>query len=226
VRQVRQSGSRPNPGSARSASKPVKVLIVDDHPVVRRGLRSCLAGNSHVVVAGEAADGQEALAKAKQLSPQVMLIDIDLPKLDGLAVAEILNKENRDIKVVLLSVHDPDQYRLRIIQSGARGFIAKTAPAREFARAVQTVAAGGTMFSLDFARTALEQVAGGPRISPRERQVLAGIAAGCSNKEIASRLRVSVRTVETHRGSIKRKLNIQTIAGLTKFAIQKGLLSP
>jgi two-component system nitrate/nitrite response regulator NarL len=204
----------------------VKVLIVDDHPVVRRGLRSCLARQLHVVIAGEAADGQEALAKAKQLSPQVMLMDIDLPKLDGLAVAEILNKENRDIKVVLLSVHDPDQYRLRIIQSGARGFLAKSAPAREFARAVQTVAAGGTMFSLDFAQTALEQVTAGPQLSPRERQVLAGIAAGCSNKEIASRLRVSVRTVETHRGSIKRKLNIHTIAGLTKFAIQKGLLSP
>jgi DNA-binding NarL/FixJ family response regulator len=199
---------------------------VDDHPVVRRGLRICLARDSHVVIAGEAADGQEALAKAKQLGPEVMLVDIDLPKLDGLAVAEILHRENHDIKVVLLSVHDPDRYRLRILQSGARGFLAKTAPPREFARAVQTVAAGGTIFGLDFARTALEQVSGGQHLSPRERQVLAGIAAGYSNKEIGSRLRVSVRTVETHRGSIKRKLNIQSVAGLTKFAMQKGLLSP
>lgn len=202
------------------------MLIVDDHPVVRRGLRICLAADANLVVAGEAADGQEALAKAKQLAPEVMLVDIDLPKLDGLAVAEILNRENRDIKVVLLSVHNPDQYRLRILQSGAKGFLAKTAPPREFARAVETVAAGGTMFSVEFAQTALEQVAGGQPLSPRERQVLAGIAAGFSNKEIGARLRVSVRTIETHRGSIKRKLKIQTIAGLTRFALQKGLLAP
>lgn len=211
---------------SKQETEPIKVLIVDDHPVVRKGLHNALARDKNLLVVGEAADGQEALAKAKKLSPQVVLMDIDLPKLDGLTVAEKFSKQKRASKAVLLFSQSSKQYK-RILQSGARGYLSKSAPAAEFVQAIKTVAAGGSFFSEDFERAALQDSTHSKALrqllNPRERQVLSGIAAGLSNKDIGSRLRVSVRTVETHRESIKRKLSIQSTAGLTRFALKHGL---
>jgi DNA-binding NarL/FixJ family response regulator len=218
----------PLPGT----KKAVRVLLVDDHPVVRRGLSSCLALHEQVVVVGEAVDGQEAIQKAKELLPDVVLMDIDMPHLNGLSATEILRRENPNIKVLVLSMHRHPEYVMRILQSGARGYVLKEASPEELLGAIQTIQSGETFFSPDIARLALNQFVHGPgegphpaQLSNREREVLVAIAEGLSNKEIASRLGVGVRTVETHRERIMRKLNIHSIAGLTKFAIAKGLVT-
>jgi DNA-binding NarL/FixJ family response regulator len=218
-------------GQARN-QKQIRVLLVDDHPVVRRGLASCLAVHQHVIIAGEAADGREALAKARQLSPDIVLMDIDMPQINGLSATEMLRRENPNLKVLILSMHHHPEYVLRILQSGARGYVLKEASPDELLRAIETVFAGQTFFSSEVARVALNQFVHGPgegpqpgQLSNREREVLVAIAEGLSNKEIACRLGVGVRTVETHRERIMRKLNIHSVAGLTKFAIAKGLVS-
>jgi len=220
--QVRSSGS------ANCAQKPIRVLVVDDHPVVRKGLISILALHRRFVSVGEAADGEEALAKARQLLPDVVLMDIDLPKMNGLSVTQILHHEKPTIKVVLLSMHSTEAYGLGIVRSGAWGYLSKQASPGDFAKAIETVASGGSFFGRDVAQNTLNQLVlskGKERpLSPRERQVLTEIATGRSNKEIASHLGVGVRTVETHRERIIRKLNIHSIAGLTRFAITNGLI--
>lgn len=209
----------------------IKLLLVDDHPVVRKGISSCLARHPHLNVVGEAADGQEALRKARELKPDLILMDIDMPEMNGLMVTEMLKKESPDIKVLILSMHNSTEYVMRIVQSGARGYVLKEAATEELVRAIETVNGGEAFFSPDVARMALNQfVRGGAEgadthLTTREREVLILIAEGLSNKEIASKLGVGVRTVETHRERIMRKLNIHSVAGLTKFAITKGLIT-
>lgn len=217
----------PKPGTR----PPIRVLLADDHPVVRKGLSSCLAQAQQLVIVGEASNGQEALRKAKELVPDVVLMDIDMPMLNGLTAADILRKENPFIKVLILSMHNDSDYVMRILQSGARGYILKEAPTEELVKAIEIIYSGETYFSQDVARLALNQFVRGPgegphtgQVSAREREVLIAIAEGLSNKEIACRLGVGVRTVETHRERIMRKLNIHSIAGLTRFAIAKGLI--
>jgi DNA-binding NarL/FixJ family response regulator len=227
----RIGASRPVNPTMPTPVKPIRVLVADDHPVVRKGLSSCLAEASNVTIVGEAFDGQDALRKARQLAPDVVLMDIDMPLLNGLTAADILRKENPSIKVLILSMHNDSDYVMRILQSGARGYVLKQAPTDDLLKAIQSIHAGETFFSPDVARLALNQFVRGPgegphtgQISAREREVLIAIAEGLSNKEIACRLGVGVRTVETHRERIMRKLNIHSIAGLTKFAIAKNLI--
>jgi len=212
--------------------KQIKVLLVDDHPIVRRGIAACLTKNPDLHLVGEAADGAEALRKARELTPDVILMDIDLPNMSGLTVTQTLRKELPQVKVVILSMHRQSDYVLRILQSGALGYVLKEAPTEELMQAIQTVHNGQTYFSSEIARVALTQFVRGPGEGPspmnltnREREVLIFIAEGLSNKEIAVKLNLGVRTVETHRERIMRKLNIHSIAGLTRFAIAKGLVS-
>lgn len=212
--------------------KKIKVLLVDDHPVVRKGLQSCLANREHLKVVGEAADGNEAIQKIKELDPDVVLMDINMPGMDGLAVTETLRRDSPRTRVLVLSVHDSRDYVLRIIKAGARGYVLKDAPPDELIRAIEAVSAGEAYFSASVARIALNQYvtesdSNNPlaRLSEREREVLVEIAEGRSNKEIAANLNIGVRTVETHRERIMRKLEIHSVAGLTKFAIANGLVS-
>jgi two-component system nitrate/nitrite response regulator NarL len=212
--------------------KVIKVLVVDDHPVVRRGITACLAHHDRLSIVGEAADGREAVRKARELQPDIVLMDINMPQMNGLAVTELLRREMPNVKVLILSMHSNTEYVLRIIQSGAKGYILKEAPTEELVRAIDMVDRGEAYFSSDVARVALNQfVRGGgtedelSQLTNREREVLTQIAEGLSNKEIASALGVGVRTVETHRERIMRKLDIHNVAGLTKFAISKGLVS-
>jgi two-component system nitrate/nitrite response regulator NarL len=210
----------------------IKVLVADDHPVVRKGLQICLAKQGNMRIVGEAADGDEALRKARELSPHVVLMDISMPGMNGLAVTEVLRKELPQIKVLILSVHNNRECIFRVIQAGAHGYVSKEAPPEEVLRAIESVYEGEPFFSEDIARAALSEfVTSGGKKEPfaqltiREREVLVQIAEGKSNKEIADRLGIGVRTIETHRERIMRRLNIHSVAGLTKYAIANGLIS-
>ena len=210
----------------------IKLLIVDDHPVVRKGITICLARHQQMQVIGEAANGRDALRLARELRPDIMLMDIDMPQMNGLAATEALHRELPKVKVLILSMHSNTEYVLRIIQSGARGFVLKEAPTDELVRAIETVNAGEAYFSSDVAQVALNKFVRGQsaaadtaHLTSREREVLIHISDGLSNKEIACQLGVGVRTVETHRERTMRKLNIHTVAGLTRYAISQGLVS-
>lgn len=216
-----------------SASKQkIRVLVADDHPVVRKGLLTCLSSKERLRVIGEAADGDEALQKIRDLKPDVVLLDISMPKMNGLAVTELIRKELPTVKVLILSVHSNKEYIFRIIQAGAHGFVSKEAPPDEVLRAIESVVAGESFFTPEVARSALNQLinnggkeAGFLALTAREREVLTLIAEGQSNKEIANRLNIGVRTIETHRERIMRRLNIRSVAGLTKYTIANGMVS-
>ena len=208
----------------------IRILLADDHPLVRRGIGACLQRQHHLEIVGEAADGREALAKVKQLLPDLVLLDIDMPHMSGLEVAGILRKELPQVKVLILSMHQHPEYILRILQSGAHGYVLKDSPIEQVVKAIETINAGQSFFNPEVARLALNQFAGGngegpdlKKLTQREREVLVHIAEGYSNKEIAQVLNVGVRTVETHRERIMRKLDVHSVAGLTRFAVAKGL---
>jgi two-component system nitrate/nitrite response regulator NarL len=211
--------------------KQIRVLLVDDHPVVRKGLCLCLAKHENIRILGEAGDGREALAMANELQPDLVLMDIDLPLMNGLAVAEVLRREHPQIQVIFLSMHSEGDYVMRILQSGARGYVLKHAPLDELVQAIDKVHAGETYFSPEVAKMALNQIVqnqGSQKpgsLTERENEVLVQIAGGLSNKEIACKLGVGVRTVETHRERIMRKLDIHSAAGLTRYAISNGLVT-
>ena len=225
-------GRNGNPRSACKTKNRIRVLLADDHPVVRQGIAFCLARQPGLEVIGEAGDGREALRKIRELLPDIVLMDIDMPHMSGLAVAEVLRRELPQIKVLILSMHQQSEYVLRILQSGAHGYVLKESPLEELIRAIETVHTGEAFFSPEIARVALNQFVQGNghgpdlnNLTPREREVLIHVAEGCSNKEIANQLGVGVRTIETHRERIMRKLDIHSIAGLTRFAIAKGLIT-
>jgi two-component system, NarL family, nitrate/nitrite response regulator NarL len=210
----------------------IKVLVADDHPVVRKGLQSCLGRQGRLKIVGEAADGDEALRKTLELLPDVVLMDISMPGMNGLAVTEVLRKQAPQVKVLVLSVHSNKDYIFRVIQAGAHGYVSKEAPPEEVVRAIESVHSGEPYFSEEVARAALAEFvnSGGKKepfsqLTSREREVLVLIAEGQSNKEIADRLGIGVRTIETHRERIMRRLNIHSVAGLTKYAIANGLIS-
>lgn len=214
------------------AKKKIKVLIVDDHPVVRKGLLSCLSAKDNLKIVGEAANGTEAIKLVKELEPEIVLMDISMPGMDGLAVTEALRKDSPHTKVLILSMQSSREPVLRMIKAGARGYVLKDAPTEELVAAIETVHAGEAYFSKPVAQIALNQYVSDSddtkpvaKLSDREREVLALIAEGKSNKEIAVHLGIGVRTTETHRERIMRKLNIHSVAGLTKFAIANGISS-
>ena len=224
--------SQPTMQKVSAKKQIIKVLVADDHPVVRKGLQTCLARQPHIKVVGEAADGDEALRKTRELSPHVVLMDISMPGMNGLEVTEQLRKEAPEVKVLIISVHKNKDAIFRVIQAGAHGYVSKEAPPEELLRAIESVYEGGAYFSEEIARAALAEFVknGGKkepfaRLTSREREVLVAIAEGKSNKEIADKLGIGVRTIETHRERIMRRLNIHSVAGLTKYAIANGLIT-
>jgi two-component system nitrate/nitrite response regulator NarL len=203
---------------------------VDDHPVVRRGIASFLSGDARFRVEAEAGDGREALERIREVHPDVVLMDLDIPVMSGLAVTEVVRQEMPDVKVIILSMFRSLECVSNVMSSGITGYVLKESPPEEIKFAIESVADGQPYFSPEVARLALNQFVRGSGNSPlstltnREREVLVQIAEGYSNKEVASRLDMGVRTVETHRERIMRKLSIHSVAGLTKFALANGLV--
>lgn len=207
----------------------IRILLVDDHPVVRKGLSACLSDCPNLVVVGEASDGVEAMRKAGELSPDLVLMDVEMPVMNGLMATEAICKRYPKTKVLVLSMHDNRDYVIQAIQAGARGFALKTAPSEELIKAIEIIERGEPFFpgqSLSRQRHAVKNSTAGPDgLFEREKEVLVYLAMGYSNRDIGELLAISVRTVESHRARLMRKLNIHTIAGLTRYALTKGYIS-
>jgi DNA-binding NarL/FixJ family response regulator len=208
---------------------PIRVLLVDDHAVVREGIRHVLAGSEEFEVVGEAAGGREALALAKSLQPDVVLLDISMPGDSGLDVVGSLRTAVPSARVLMLSVYDQTEYVVQSVRAGAHGYLRKDTTPADLREAIRAVHRGDAFFSPVAARhltEALREEAAEPPRDPltgREREVLQGVVRGQTNKEIAAELGISVRTVEAHRDSMMRKLRIHTVAGLTRYAIEHDL---
>jgi two-component system nitrate/nitrite response regulator NarL len=208
-----------------------RILLVDDHPVVRKGLSASLSGRSNLVVVGEAADGLEALVKVGELRPDLVLMDVEMPRLGGLEATRSICREFPNTKVLILSVHDNIDFVVQAIQMGARGFALKTSSAEELVKAIEIVQQGEPFFPSQTAMGLQGQRSKKSRsndpgaLFEREKEVLIHLAAGYGNREIGEHLNISIRTVESHRARLMKKLNIHTIAGLTRYALAHGFIT-
>jgi two-component system, NarL family, response regulator NreC len=212
-----------------------KVLLAEDLTLLRSGVRALLESTGKVQIVGEAADGREALKLAQKLTPDVVLMDVAMPEMNGIEAARQIRKALPQVRVMMLSMHADRQYIFESLRAGASGYVLKNAAPTELLSAIQTVVTGGTFLSSsladlvmdDYLRRARGQHAETEmeKLSAREREVLQLLAEGNSSSEIARRLHISTRTVDTHRQHIMEKLDIHSIAGLTRFAIRHGLSS-
>jgi DNA-binding NarL/FixJ family response regulator len=216
---------------------PVRVMLVDDHTLVREGIRHVLNDTPGVEVVAEAGDGEAALRLAGETRPDLVVMDLSLPGAGGLEVTTRLREMLPGVKVLILSVHDHQEYVLGAVRAGAQGYLRKDTSPAELRQGLRAVARGESYFSPPVARHLTAAVRGdaepggdpGARLgqlTPREREVLAGIAAGETSRAIAARLGLSPRTVESYRESLTRKLGIRTVAGLVRFAMDAGLVKP
>ncbi|APA88388.1 response regulator transcription factor [Paraburkholderia sprentiae WSM5005] len=201
-----------------------RLLLVDDHPLVRDGLRARLEAVRHFEVVGEAGDAQQALALAERQSPHLALMDVGMKSgMNGIALAGLFHERFPAIRVLMLSMHDNLEYVTQAVRAGASGYVLKDSPALEIIQAIGAVLDGKTFFSAELsARLIQASATQSPveRLTPRERDILDALAEGLSSKQIAQRNDLSVRTVETHRLNLKRKLDIEGQAELIKFAVE------
>jgi two-component system response regulator NreC len=210
----------------------IKVLIVDDHRVVRDGLSKILESCNDIQVIGEASNGLDAIRKFSDLKPDVVLLDISMPKLSGLEVSRRIKKENPTAKIVILSMHEEEEYSMKLVRLGVSGYLLKDSAAQEVIEAVRSAFAGRAYFSPKISKTLAESyrelapTKDDPyeRLNDREREVLQLIAEGNTNKAIAEILFISPKTVDNHRTNLMRKLNIHSAADLVRWATKRGLV--
>lgn len=199
----------------------IRILLIDDHPLVRDGLRARLEAVAAFQVVAEAGSAQEALHHAHRMEIDLALMDINMRGTNGIELTAQFRAAFPQIAVLILSMHDKAEYVMQAMQAGARGYMLKDAPGQDIVRAIETVISGGIYYSAALSEQLHRPAAPGLLLTARERQILQQIAEGKSNKQIARELDLSVRTVETHRLNIKRKLNIDGQAELIKFAVQQ-----
>lgn len=203
----------------------IRIGLVDDHSLVRDGIKSLLAIVDTVEVIGEAENGHEALHLVEQFQPDLLLVDIGLKDMNGLELTRRLKQHSPFLKILILSMYDNFEYVSESIRSGASGYVLKNSPSREIIAAIEAIASGGTFYSADIAQKLIADKDTDKELTPRESEVLYKMVQGMNNKEMARELNISVRTVETHRLSIRRKLNIDKPAALAKYALDHGLVS-
>ncbi len=207
----------------------IRILLVDDHPLVIEGIIARFEDEESIVVVGQAGSGHEALEQARATRPDVVLMDVSMPDMDGIEAMRQLKMELPEIKVLILSMHDEQEYVVRLMQLGATGYVLKDIGSDELLKAIEAVYQGSTYFSAGisqslFSRFDEARLTTDELLTKREEEVIKLIAEGECNKNIARILDISVRTVETHRHNIKKKLGIHSAAGLTRYAIENGLV--
>ncbi len=204
-------------------SRPIRVLLADDHPLVVDGIRGILETYPTIDVVATAKNGEEALEAFEETAPDVVLMDLNMPVLSGLAATEIMLERRPEARILILSMHDTPEYISTALRHGASGYVLKDVPVDQIVDAIERVHRGETYLC-----TGTEQLmskdTGREPLTSREQTVLLELASGKSNKEVARALDISVRTVETHRKNIKRKLDISSTAGLTRYALEHGVL--
>lgn len=217
--------------------KNIKILIVDDHEVVRDGLKNILLSLNNMAIAGEAANGEDAISMYDSLKPDLVIMDISMPGMNGIEATRIIKENDPDAKILILTMHDNQEYLNQIIRSGAKGFVLKNTDKEELLDAVKTVSGGENFFSKDISKLIIENYIRSAKetdkndghkevpLTKREIEILKYIAEGNSNQEIANRLYISYNTVDTHRKNIMHKLSIKNTAGLVRYAIEKGLIA-
>ena len=219
------------------SAKTIRILLADDHEVVRRGLRALLETHAGWEVCGEAADGRAAVDLAQKLSPDIVVMDIGMPQLNGFEATRQILERTRGIEVLVLSMHDSEQLVREVIGAGARGYVLKSDAGRDLVAAVEALLRREQFFSPRVAasvRAADLKVAGPKRpslrpageLTRREREVLQLLAEGRANKAVAGVLGISVKTAETHRARIMRKLGMKSLADLVRYAIRNGFIEP
>ncbi|WP_339499486.1 response regulator transcription factor [Pseudomonas silesiensis] len=204
---------------------PIRVALVDDHALVRDGIKALLAVMAPLEVVGEAENGADAIEMVGRCRPDLLLVDISLQDMNGLELTRVLRSQYPSLKVLMLSMYDNNEYVSESVRAGASGYVLKNSPSREIIAAIEAIASGGTFYSAEIAQRLIADKSADNELTPRESQVLYKMVQGLNNKEMARELDISVRTVETHRLSIRRKLNIDKPAALVKYAIDHGIIS-
>jgi DNA-binding NarL/FixJ family response regulator len=213
----------------------IRIVLADDHSVMRSGLRALLQQNSDMQVVGEANDGREALSLAESLKPDVAVLDITMPNLNGIEAARQMVSKQLDVAIIMLSMHSDEGYVLRALRAGVRGYLLKEAAEIDLLHAIRAVTQGKSFFSPAVSRMLAEDyirqlqekevVDSYDLLTSREREILQLIAEGNSNKDIANRLSLSLHTIETHRGNILQKLSLHSIPDLILYAVRKGVIA-
>lgn len=218
-------------------SNTIRVVLADDHVFVRDGIKSLLENEANIEVVGEATDGLEALSIVKTLNPDLLILDIRMPNLTGIEVVEKLRSENNLVKIVMLSMHESEEYVLKSIKAGADGYLLKGSSKEEFLKAVYTIANGGKYFSGDISSILIGQLSNPTTametkqsldeelmITKREKEILKLLLSGKGNKEIAEALEISKRTAEVHRFNLMKKLKVKNLMELSNKATEYSLL--
>lgn len=213
----------------------IRIIFADDHVIVRDGLRALLKSDPQFSLLGEGADGQEALELVAKYHPDVAMLDISMPRMNGIEATKVIKKEHPSTRIMILTIHENEQYVYEMLQAGADGYVLKNAEKKEIFDGIRAVAKGEHYFSSEVSKlligdlvkkargNSVQEGESGSELTSRETEVLKFIAEGLTSRQIAEKLFLSVSTVNSHRANLKKKLNIRDTAGLVKYALQAGL---